>query len=385
MINCVESERFALVTSRLSIHFIIPLQMLNYSGYDPWIREPTTVNKFSALMTYTVLNYLAVPLGIFRIVSILRLDKISVTNIFVLELMAGCLMMSIPCATICAMTYHNNGYFGGGAIGCQAEAFAHVSAIIIQFQSIMMIGWSNWMSVHQQKVKRSFACKIVALQVFVAELGTATFAYISQMYLMPVGAYCFYNFTSPVILLWFSPVMLVTLGFTIYFYRDIYIIAKSASKYAQSNISATKAASRSSIFIAAYFFGWFPAVITAVYALIYGAPTEELDTTLAVFGSLHSVWQPLTYMVFDQSLPVILITWCECWMICFTGWKRIVEDGKIKVVRASTNQQEENTSPTRVTIGSTFTSMQNRIPTAIATPTGPDRPIVIANKWIPPV
>lgn len=276
---------------------------------DPWnIGDPTLKNF--ALGFYVIINYLGVIINTILIWSIARARDKSSRDIFIISLSSGCLMMSLPCATQCLFNWISTGqHYQYGSFACYMEAFFHVSAIMVQFLSIMMIAWNNYkLAVKNEIVPTHYAIAIMFVIWMTESLGTVITGTFSEAILMPAGAYCFFDFTSVIIVYWFCPTMLITLFLAAYYYICIFRLAKSSiqlkinSRTINPNIVTRQVALRSSIFIVTYFIGWFPAVIACIYALIHGNVTLFLDTFLAISGSLNSIWQPIAYGIYNRNL-----------------------------------------------------------------------------------
>lgn len=292
---------------------------------DPWNIGNPTLKNFS-LGFYVIINYLGVLINAGLIWSITRAREKTSRDIFVISLASGCLMMSLPCATQCLFNWVSSGqHYQYGAFACYLEAYFHVSAIMVQFLSIMMIAWNSYQcSVRRQVIPMHKAIGMVFV-IWVGEaLGTVMTSTYSEIVLMPAGAYCFFDFKSIVIVYWFCPTMIISLGATVFFYVRIYKLAQSSVQIMinshnispnlrssnSAEIMTKQVAMRSSIFVLAYFFGWFPAVIACVYALIHGQVTVFLDTFLAIAGSLNSVWQPLAYGVYNRNAQKLVGICC---------------------------------------------------------------------------
>lgn len=280
---------------------------------DEWNIGNAEIKSF-ALGFYVIINYLGVILNAILIWSILRAREKSSRDIFVIGLASGCLMMSAPCATQCLLNFiaYNQSYQYGN-VACYFEAYFHVSAIMVQFFSIMMIAWSSFEAAVRRKIINNQLAAALLFIIWVTEsIGTAITSQYSAAILMPAGAYCFFDFTSIVIVWWFTPTMLITLGFTIYFYIRIFNLAKSSIQFKVNNVDVNpeimtrKVALRSSIFVLTYFIGWFPAVVACFYAVTHGSPTEFLDVFLAIAGSLNSIWQPIAYGIYNRNLQKLI-------------------------------------------------------------------------------
>lgn len=137
----------------------------------------------------------------------------------------------------------------------------------------------------------------------IGEGATYWFASQSTDALMPAGAYCFFDFGSLLIYAWFTPVMVITLFASTFFYIRIFSVAQETNRNLENmsnftrgpQIPTAKVARRSIVFIVGFFVGWFPAVVMCIHTLITGQRNEYMDLVLAICGSLHSVFVPVAY------------------------------------------------------------------------------------------
>lgn len=139
--------------------------------------------------------------------------RVTAADVFAGVLSSGCLLMSLPCAIQCLLDLaHGRNRFEYGDTACYLEAFFHVSAIIVQFLGIQFDAVTGYLKLMWDKtLSKRHALAAGGMIWITAEVGTATIGMISDHILMPAGAYCFYAFDSPVILYWFSPIMLTAL------------------------------------------------------------------------------------------------------------------------------------------------------------------------------
>lgn len=186
---------------------------------------------------------------------------------------------------------------------------------------------------------------------------------------MPAGAYCFFVMSSPTIIYWFIPIMVIALISIIVCYglivRHVQEFARAtAQKYnvhpqdhkienktipaatssgsgsgsglgTKSNENspvlpvrkvnrppifiranpmqkAVKSAKKSFMFFVIFLLGWFSAIILCIYELSIGPAIEPLDMMLGTFGSAHSVAVPLAYGFSNDKIWKTLKGFCCC-------------------------------------------------------------------------
>ena len=274
---------------------------------DQWNIGPPDLKKID-LVFYVVINYLGVILNFILIRNILKASTKTSREIFVIGLSSACLFLSASCATQCLFNYISPDYsYQFGDIGCFVEAYLHVSFIMVQFFSIVMISWSSYEAVIYRKgisLLRAIVCLVFIW--LVSSIGTYIIGHYSDVILVPSGVYCFYDFDSPILYAWLTPIMLISLFLTVFFYFRVFNFTKLTIQITSANtrgshVVTRKVRLRSLMFVVGYFLGWFPVVIVCFYSLHYGAVTPGLDTFLAISGSLHSIWQPLIYGFHQRS------------------------------------------------------------------------------------
>jgi hypothetical protein len=282
---------------------------------DPWNKGTPELKNF-ALGFYIIVNLSGIILNFILMWSILRSRDKTSRDMFIVGLSSGCFVMSAACSVQCALNYSSQDHrYQYGDVACYFEAYFHVSAIMVQFMNIMMIAWSSYTNVIHRKMISIAAATICIIMIWLIEmLGVAILSGFSKVILMTNGAYCFFDFTSVVITYWFTPIMIITLLFIIYFYYNIYNFARENNTVIKINGQDSNnehvirsVALRSIMFIGIFFIGWFPAVITCIYAVIHGFATESLDIYLAVSGSTHSILQPIAYGIYNRNLHKLIV------------------------------------------------------------------------------
>ncbi len=286
--------------------------MSNSTVPDLWFKG--TISKDFLWGFFSVGNITGGLIGALVIYVILRSKDKQSGEIFISCYLSGCVLMSLPCAMQCLINWIvATGGFVGGELACQIEAFAHVSAIMVQFFGVALIAIRCYLAIiHRIIITNRLAYIICAVAWIFGLAGTALVGLVSDIYLMPAGAFCFYQFSSPVIAYWFVPVMLLALIAVCYCYIRIFMANKElenlnskAIDYRRQNV--TKKLARSTILFALIFFvGWFPAVVTCFYELQYGQISQEFDTVVGVFGTLHSVFATIVYGYHSDKLKKFL-------------------------------------------------------------------------------
>ena len=274
---------------------------MNATGDDPW--EIGHLFSHRGMWAfYSISNFLGAVENIILIWALLQAKNKRAVDVFLIAHAQGCAMMSIPCATQCAINWASGtNRFQRGWVACEIEAFAHVSAIMVQFFAITMMAVCNYLSVvHSYHIRVQTAWIVVAGMWTVGEAVTYGLASASDVVLMPAGAYCFYDFKSPLIYAWFAPVMVGGLIVTAFCFAAIFRVTNRTIANVQHNISgpgfsALTVAKNSIIWWLVFLIGWFPAVVECIYTLITGHMSEVLDLMLAICGSLHSDFVPLVH------------------------------------------------------------------------------------------
>lgn len=147
------------------------------------------------------------------------------------------------------------------------------------------------------------SCVVVGIVLVVSIGGTYLAGSYSRIYLVPSGTFCFYEFDSPVIVYWFTPIMVTALGCMCYWYFSIFITTKRILDAAgSSDDTPVKLAKKSVVYVLIFAGGWLPAVIYCFYAVSVHGNVQAFDITVGVFGSLHSDVVPLVYGCFNQRI-----------------------------------------------------------------------------------
>lgn len=323
---------------------------------DPW-NQGREEWKPGLWATYTTLNYLGsfLCLLVLRSLWVLR-ERTRPHDVFMACLLLGCLLMGLPCATQCFINRVNDeNRFEFGWTACWWEAYFHLAAIQMQFFGVALVAGHHYFSVVWRKSLSVSWAILISLSVFVCCAGgTYAMGTISEVVLMPAGAYCFYTFTSPLIKFWFTPGMLLALVLVCFFYARIFCFVAETDKKvapmqqqqpspssfarptadtrpgsAQTVPKRVVFAKRTVVYVLVFLAGWGPAVVACIYTVWTGELTQELDITLAMFGSLHTVAVPLVYGRNTQQFrDWLFINGC-----CWDAKRVVVRRGKRFVIR----------------------------------------------------
>lgn len=292
---------------------------------------------------YLTLNYAGSILCLLILWSLWALrDRIKPHDIFTGCLLLGCLLMGIPCASQCLINrVYGNDRFEYGWRACWWEAYFHLEAIQMQFFGVTLVAGCHYFNVVHRKSPSIRSSLLVALGVIVCcAVGTYLMGTISEVVLMPAGAYCFYKFSSPLIVYWFTPGMLAALACVTVFYIGIFrfvmvtdkkvapMLAPTPPTFSRSPPAAERRGSaqhspthpkrlvfarRTSIYVLIFLLGWGPAVVACLYTVRTGTLTEALDITLAMFGSAHTLAVPLVYGYHTRQFRDWLFMNGCCW------------------------------------------------------------------------
>lgn len=312
---------------------------------------------------YSISNYLGAVLNTVLIWGLMQQKRKTSVDVFLVGHASGCAMMSVPCATQCAINWASGtNRFQRGWIACDIEAFAHVSAIMEQFFFITMIALRNYLSVVHRKTITVRTAWIITLSMWT--IGTAVtygFASVSDVVLMPAGAYCFYDFKSPLIYAWFAPVMVGGLIVTAFCFARIFQVTnRTIADLQGANMTLSgpafntfTVARNSLIWWLVFLIGWSPAVAECIYTLIVGHMSEVLDLLLAICGSLHSVFVPIVHGVRNPRF--------RRWLARFALCRRWLPQYKMTRVRAIA------TGPSHYTVQTKYSEPAEEKPLSINT------------------
>jgi hypothetical protein len=292
---------------------IIPPDPIQVDDYN-W--DEGTLYKPGLWATYTILNYLGAFLAIPVAIFIFR--KPDARRTFMLLYIFGIFGMAITCATQCFINWlSGTNEFQLGRFACQFEAHAHVSNIMIQFYGVALIGLHVYLKIVKEYEISLQTARIISVGVLiVAYGGTALLSLVSPIYLMPAGAYCFFKFSSPVMIM-FDFVMVITTILLVF----VHIATYRKIKQTSSNVAGMSRASTDDIakkflktaliFVGVFFFGWFSAIPATIYELAVGPIWQLFDTQVGVLGSFHSPLGVIVTGYFIEELRIKVLN-CDC-------------------------------------------------------------------------
>ncbi len=290
---------------------------------DSW--DIGTLKKTPIWVFYALSNYVGVFLCAVLMYIVARNPKRSISDIFVCGLASGCLSMSVTCGTQCILNLAANRFYGGN-VACQIEAIAHISSVLTEFFCVMSISISTYRGVvHRQEIKQLTALKIVICIWLICTIITCLLSFISPVYLMSAGTYCFFSFSSLAIAGWLVPGLIIALTSMIVchvlvmkYFTKLLPDAKTI-KATVTKISGTSFQDlwirqfqwRSTLFILALLTGWGFAAVTVIYEFAAGEATEWLVTAVGVGGVSFSWWVPLVFLYTSPSYRTIVGQRCK--------------------------------------------------------------------------
>ncbi len=259
-------------------------------------------NKRMIWGIYITLNALGVIFCTQLSIKLLKKRPKNSADIFLFGLCTGCIWMSTTCGMQCFLSALHAQFYGG-EIACIIESFFHVSSILVQFFSVSALSIRNYMSVvthYHMTVRLSWMILICIWAICL--IVTFSLSFISPMYLMTAGTYCFFSFASPGIAFWLVPGLCISVIILIVSYALIHRTVKAISKLVSNKSAREKGRNaalhvvkKSRWFVAVLVIGWIFAAIATIYEYARGEATEFLVTMVGVFGTLHSCLVPLAY------------------------------------------------------------------------------------------
>ena len=194
-----------------------------------------------------------------------------------------------------------------------------MSAIVMQFCSTGLIAWNFHRSiVSNRPIAVENALKISLVTILVSDGGTAIMGHWSGIYLMPSGAYCFYQFDSPAMLFWADPILITTAVQMCICYYKIYKEIRMVEVRVQPmrgphdddrRRNLIKLAKRFFQFVLALIIGWFPALVASIFMLAVGHISQYLDTFVGVDGSLHTWFIVIIYYIYRPAVTIAVCRW----------------------------------------------------------------------------
>ncbi len=275
---------------------------------DPW--ETGTISKDFLWGLSLSLNYIGGIIGLIAIYGIWRSYEKNSNDIFISSYCLGCVVLSISCAIQCQTNLlEEQNRFMGGDYWCTVQALIHVSAIAVQFLSVSAVALRLYLLIMHRAVIKNIKAIQACIIFWVIGTGyTIAIGTRSDAVLMPSGTYCFYNFTSPVIMTWLLPLLCISISCVTYCYIKILLVNNRSIKESNKNVDAKRYAQtqkltrRVVLYIFVLVSGWVMIFIVAIYELITGTSSQEFDIVFAIMASVHSTAVPIAYGLFHSEL-----------------------------------------------------------------------------------
>jgi hypothetical protein len=106
---------------------------------------------------------------------------------------------------------------------------------------------------------------------------------------------------------------------------------------------------RSSMYVVIFVVGWFSAIILLINEICCGHATQGLDTSLGVFGSLHSLAAPMAYTLTNrdirQSIASVIASWWCCCCFCCCGNGFCNNNDRSKIRQQINRRKQPNSDP----------------------------------------
>lgn len=138
---------------------------------------------------------------------------------------------------------------------------------------------------------------------------------------MPSGAYCFYDFGSPVMLYWMDMLLLASAISMMFWYTRIYIMTKKYISLTSSSPDIkNRLAGVTFVFVIILVIGWFSALAATIYTLCIGPISPIFDMMVGILGTLHSILIPLAYGYRSERVKKLLVR-IPCFQRYFPQYK----------------------------------------------------------------
>jgi hypothetical protein len=188
------------------------------------------LHKHAFWTIYAVFNFVGLFLCTLLFISIVRSKTRNNTQIFVAGHLTGCMYLGLSCGAQCILNAVY-GYFYGGATACWIEAFFHVSSIMVQFWTLVLIALNSYLHiVHNVSLRPFSALCLIGIVWFTCPLVTYALGRISPPYLLSAGLYCFYDFRSAAIAAWLVPGLGLAIVTQVVCYSRIVCYAKHTAQ-----------------------------------------------------------------------------------------------------------------------------------------------------------
>lgn len=238
-------------------------------------------------------------------------------DILILGLGCGCLLRSLGGAiqnslSLASMSTH------------QAVTMLLSLGVTLQFSFIIVIAWRNYLACSRGWSLPVRATHwVFALTLVGVGLGNGlTIAYSDET--TPL-------FTSPTLLYWWTPLMLIGLISVIFCYISIYCNARESTQRVQREyvirtpglhrrhhtVMPLRVAKRSIMYIVIFVVSWIPLLVCVGFALTTGRVPGEAEITFLLCSSLHSIAVPIAYGWTNSRLRAALVNHSSCFAVLF--------------------------------------------------------------------
>jgi len=297
---------------------------------DPW--NIGTLNKTGIWTFYWVSNFFGFFLDATLIYFVCKNTKRSASDVIVCGLVFACAVLSTSCGVQCMINMIAD-RFVGGDIACRAESVFHVTSVVAEFFCCAALFVNMTYHVVYRRILKPLHALYIVLGMYIfCLLVTISLSFVSPIYLMSAGTYCFFAFSSPGIAMWLVPCLVLALFIMgINFYIVVrhlqkqvattpppvslhHLGNKNDSRIFVNRNQVWKDALgwRSSLFIIGVLAGWFPAIPCCLYEFAFGRASEGLVTALGVTGVSFSWWAPLIYAITSPDYKMQLLNLFRC-------------------------------------------------------------------------
>lgn len=195
-----------------------------------------TLWKTGIWLYYILSNFLG-SIGCALLIMSVWLDKKRRPSDLMQASVAGaCMCMSLTCGTQCLISLIHGSFYGADP-ACRIEAIAHVTTIMVEFVSV---AWMTYLfadqvrfnlirvfalfklsySSHRETLSNRLTLQMIAI-IWISCLALViALSFISKIYLMSAGTYCFFSFTSPAIFTLCS-ILVASLGLMVYYHVKV--------------------------------------------------------------------------------------------------------------------------------------------------------------------
>ncbi len=220
-------------------------------------------------------------------------------NTLVAGLILGCAIASGSCATQCLLNLVSYRLSISNIMACEVEAYMCCCGVMMQFLSVISIWYRGYHAI----TRRGAIFPISSIWIIIANFGMAviiSFAIggTSEAIVAPSGGYCTYGFTSPVIVFWYAPMVLLTLAAIAG--RQFAIMPHLSENHRDIFFRM------SFLYVLAFTLSWLPLPIASYRALTHDRKvTSTLDILMKVCELLHSIIVPVIYYRYHRIRPAI--------------------------------------------------------------------------------